>query len=284
MVCLLFGALIAPTDPISAMENLKESDLPKMLQNKIAGESLFNDGVGVVVFIMMTNVVYHGESLYWGKALLDIVWAIGIGSLIGVSMGWMVTRLLRDIEEPAIEMILTLAVATGSYALAEHLNASAPMATVWAGLIIGNMGKTSVLSSTAQRRVHLFWNMLDDLLTTILFVLMGFVLLILKVDIRVSLIAVAAIPVVLIARWFSVWIPISILRKFYPMSRKSVRILTWAGLRGGISLALALSLPEGTTRDLLLVCAWAVVVFSILVQGTTLKRMVESNITVFKEV
>jgi CPA1 family monovalent cation:H+ antiporter len=273
--CLLFGALISPTDPIAVLGILKNAGAPESLNTKITGESLFNDGVAVVLFLSLLGIATgeHEASLFGALGMLGYE-VIG-GALLGFLSGGLVLLMLSRVDDYQVEILLTLALATGGYALAEHLHLSAPIAIVVAGLMIGNHGRRRFMSNKTREHLDDFWELVDEILNAVLFVLIGLEILVLELSGGPLLAGALAIPLVLAARALSVGLPIRMMRRrssdFAP---GTVTLLTWAGLRGGISIALALSLPAGETRDILLSVTYVVVVFSILVQGLTLGPLV----------
>jgi CPA1 family monovalent cation:H+ antiporter len=270
--CALFGALISPTDPIAVGAILRKAGVSPSLLIKITGESLFNDGVGVVLFLVILQMAGaghgHGEVSVAGVLNLLGVEVVG-GLLFGGAMGWTVYRMLRAVDAYQVEILLTLALVTGGYALAQTLHVSGPLAMVVAGLLIGNRGRALAMSERTVRHLDSFWELADEFLNSVLFVMIGFEVLLLDFDPEYLAAGLLAIPLVLSARWISVGLPIQLLRRFREFSFHAVKILTWSGLRGGISVALALSLPAGETRDLLLAVTYVVVTFSIVVQGLT---------------
>lgn len=271
--CLLFGALIAPTDPVGVLGVLKEARVAKSLETQIAGESLLNDGVGVVVFTTVLGVVSTGgEITPGGVVMLFVREAIG-GALFGLATGYVTFRLLRSIDHYQTELLLTLALVVGGYALAEKLHLSAPIAAVVAGLVIGNTGRAHGMSDVTRDHLDKFWGLVDDILNSLLFVLVGFE--VIHISIGAIQFAAGAIAVVLVlaSRLTSVAIPLRILSRWRKVERGEVAILTWGGLRGGISVALALSLPFDGQRPIIVSTTYIVVVFSILVQGLTLGRL-----------
>jgi CPA1 family monovalent cation:H+ antiporter len=270
--CLLFGALISPTDPVAVLGVLKTARVPKSLETQISGESLLNDGVGVVIFTTVLGAVSSGASVTAASiATLFVREAIG-GAVFGFATGYVTFLLLRSIDHYQTELLLTLALVVGGYALAEKLHVSAPIAAVVAGLVIGNTGREHGMSDVTRDHLDKFWSLVDDLLNSILFVLVGFELI--HISLRGVLVAAGAcaIVVVLLARLISVAIPIRVLARWRPVERGEIPILTWGGLRGGISIALALSLGEMAERSLIVSTTYIVVVFSVLVQGLTLGR------------
>ncbi|NEV64854.1 cation:proton antiporter [Thiorhodococcus minor] len=272
--CILFGALISPTDPIAVLGVLKSAGAPDSLKTKIAGESLFNDGVAVVVFLTLAGIATGGhEATTLGFLELFGREAVG-GVLFGLLTGGLAFLMLYRIDNYQVEVLVTLALATGGYALAEHLHISAPIAIVVAGLLIGNEGRKRVMSEKTRQHLDDFWELVDEVLNAVLFVLIGLEILLISLRFDYVLAGALAIPLVLVARLISVGLPIGIMRRFRSFSPGVTSLLTWAGLRGGISVALALSLPAGETRDILVTVTYVIVVFSILAQGLTLGPLV----------
>ncbi|WP_292947824.1 sodium:proton antiporter [Olleya sp. UBA1516] len=274
--CLLFGALISPTDPIAVLGILKKAGVPKKLETKIVGESLFNDGVGVVIFLTIFKIADLGIE---NVSALEVVELFGVevlgGIALGLILGWITYRLMKSIDDYDIEVIITLAAVMGGTVLAQKLHISAPLAMVTAGLVVGNdTVRDSAMSDTTEAYVDKFWELLDILLNTILFVLIGMEMLVLTFKFEYLTAGLLAIPLVLVCRYISLLIPIKFFENKLDFVPKTNLIMTWGGLRGGISIALALGLTEVMERDLILVITYVVVVFSILIQGMTVGKLV----------
>lgn len=277
LYCLLFGALISPTDPIAVLTLLKKLHAPRSLEIKISGEALFNDGVGVVIFLAVYEFATGGQPPDLGHVgVLFLTEAVG-GVLLGLFLGWITYQLLKSIDHYQVEVLLTLGLVTGGYALADALHASGPLATVAAGILIGNRGRHFAMSDMTRERLDMFWELLDEILNAVLFVLIGLEMIVLTFQADYWLAAGLAIPTVLAARFVSVFIPATVMRARKESTPHLVKIMTWGGLRGGISVALALSLPAGGERELILTMTYAVVVFSILVQGLTVPWVVRRS-------
>lgn len=275
--CLLFGALISPTDPIAVMGILKSVGAPKSLETKITGESLFNDGVGVVVFLVLLQIATStgAEQVSAGEvAKLFAVEAVG-GIVFGLILGGIGYWMLSQVDDYTVEILVTLAIVMGGYALALAVHTSGPIAMVVAGLLIGNHGRSFAMSESTREHLDTFWELIDEILNAVLFVLIGLEVLLLSFHGAYMAIGLIAIPLVLVCRFVCVGTPIKVLSLGRTFSPGVVRILTWGGLRGGISIALALSIPTGPERDLILAVTYAVVVFSILVQGLTVGRLIK---------
>lgn len=270
MYCLLFGALISPTDPIAVMGILKSANAPKELELVIAGESLFNDGVGVVIFSLLLGMLTSGVTPTPGQGLELLLHEAGGGLLFGFALGYVTFRLLKSVDNYQVEVLLTLAAVTGGYALASALHVSGPLAMVVAGLIIGNHGRALAMSDTTRRYLDMFWELIDEILNAMLFVLIGMEVLLVAFSVNELAAAVVAVAVTLSARLLTVGMPMGLLQRVFNLPRGSWKVLTWGGLRGGISVALALSLPAGPERNTVVALTYCVVVFSILVQGLSI--------------
>ena len=275
--CLLFGALISPTDPIAVLSILKQAGAPKRLETKIVGESLFNDGVGVVVFITIFKIAQIGGT---EVEVIDIIKLFSQevfgGVLLGLILGWATFKLMKSIDDYDIEVIITLATVMAGTVIAQKLHLSAPLAMVTAGLYVGNdTVRHSAMSKITENYVDKFWELIDILLNTILFVLIGMEMLVLSFEMSYFIAGMVAIPVILTCRYLSLLLPIKFFEKKLDFVPRTNLIMTWGGLRGGISIALALGLSQEMHRDLFLVITYIVVVFSILVQGLTVGKLVK---------
>ena len=270
ITALLFGALISPTDPIAVLEMLRRVGAPAALKAQLAGESLFNDGIGAVIFLALIEASTTGTLPSPGRFLLLLLLKAVGGIALGVALGYLTYRLLLLVDNYQIEVLLTLALAMGGYALADALNISAPLEAVAAGLLVSSHARKFAMSDLSRDNVDTFWDLLDTIFNVVLFLLLGLELLILPLRSKFLVAGLLAIPVVLIARGASVSLAIKTISLFHPKVPGTIRILTWGGLRGGLAVALALSLPQEAERNLLLVSTYVVVVFSIVVQGLTI--------------
>jgi Na+:H+ antiporter len=281
MWALVFGSLISPTDPVAVLAIMKNIAVPDALRAKIAGESLLNDGVGVVVFTIMVAIAMgttgsNGEEIGTLAAIkLFAVEAMG-GAVLGLIAGSIAYGMMRLVDEYVIEVMITLALVAGTYALALRLHLSGPIAVVVAGVLIGNHGAKFAMSKTTREHVFQFWTLIDEILNSVLFLLIGLEVLLIGREFEQVWLALAAIPIVLAARLLAVSVPIGLMSVRRTFEDGTIRILTWGGIRGGISVALALSLPETPYKDSILTATYVVVVFSILVQGLTMKWLVGS--------
>ncbi len=275
--CLLFGSLIAPTDPIAVIGILKKAGVPKSLETKITGESLFNDGVAVVVFLVIMGIIAGGHDVTaWHIILLFIEEAIG-GVFFGFAIGWLAYLMLKSVDNYQVEVLLTLALVMGGYALAHAIHVSGPIAMVVAGIFIGNRGRLFAMSDKTREHLDSFWELMDEILNAVLFLLIGLEVLVITTKGSYLIAGLVMIPVVLLARFISVGLPVTFMRRIRDFSPNAVKIMTWGGLRGGISVALALSIPSGPEKEAILTVTYIIVVFSILVQGLTIQRLVASK-------
>ncbi len=276
--CLIFGSLIAPTDPVAVLGILKTVKVPSSLKAKIAGESLFNDGVGVVVFTILVAIATQSPSddaigAYEITRLFLL--EAGGGAVLGLATGYIAYLALKSIDEYTIEVLITLALVMMSYSLAYALHFSGPIAVVIAGLLIGNRGMRFAMSDSTRDHVHKFWTLLDEILNAALFLIIGFEILAITETATNLAATLLMIPVVLLARFIAVGLPISLLSLKAKYTPGAVAVLTWGGLRGGISVALVLSLPNIPEKESLLAITYGVVIFSIIIQGLTVKKVVE---------
>lgn len=271
---LLFGALIAPTDPVAVMAILKKAGVKKSLETKVVGESLFNDGIAVVVFIVLLHVLQGEEPTISGISMLFLVEAGG-GALLGFVLGYIAYRLLATIDHYQVEILLTLALVMGGYQLASMIHVSGPIMVVVAGLLIGNHGRSFAMSDTTRDNLDNFWELCDEILNAVLFLLIGLEVFVLSNELGAYEVGLLMIPLLLAIRFVSIAIPIGALMKRRTFSKGVIPILTWGGLRGGISVALALSLPDSAERDFILVVTYCIVVFSIIVQGLSVGKLVQ---------
>ena len=278
LIALVFGALISPTDPVAVLGILRETNLPKTLETQIAGESLFNDGVGYVIFLVLVGLAFphgdsHGSGLI-GALELFLIEAVG-GALLGISLGWLVFRVMRRIDDYSLEVLITLGLAFGGYELAVFLGVSAPIMAVCAGLLIGDVGSRHGMSEETRLYVNAFWKLVDEILNAVLFLMIGFEVFAITLDLDNFQAAAAAIVLALLGRLAAVAIPVMMLSPFRSFANGVVPIMTWGGLKGGISVALALSLPDTEWKPLILTATYVVVVFSIIIQGLSVGRLAQ---------
>lgn len=272
--CLIFGALISPTDPIAVLGILTKANVPKKIESTIVGESLFNDGIGVVVFVALLTTLNStsGQIDYQNFVRLFIQEAVG-GALFGLLLGFVLHRMLRSIDNYETEVLLTLAFVMAGYASCIHFHISGPLAMVIMGLFVGNYKNKTAMSDHTQEYVHKFWNLLDVILNAILFIIIAFVLVVINLKSTYMIIGLVSIFLVLIARTVVVYLPKIIFPRFTNITSGEAKVLVWGGLRGGLSIALVLSLPSGEPKELLTIATYFCVVFSILVQGLTIEKL-----------
>ena len=275
IMCLVFGSLISPTDPIAVLGILKNAKAPKSLEVKITGESLFNDGVGVVIFLVLAEIaagIHEPTPIHIVGMFVQE--ALG-GAVFGLVLGMIGYGLLKSIDQYQVEVLITLGIVTGGYALASALHLSGPIAIVVAGLIIGNQGRAFAMSAQTRKHLDGFWELLDEILNAVLFVLIGLEVLVLTFTQKYLFASLLLIPLILLCRLFAIGVPLTLMRQVREFTPNAIWLMTWGGLRGGISVALALSLPASTERDMILTITYAVVVFSIVVQGLTMEKLVK---------
>ncbi|MBV1918264.1 MAG: sodium:proton antiporter [Sphingomonadaceae bacterium] len=273
--CFVFGALISPTDPVAVMGVMKRASMPETLQATVAGESLFNDGVGVVIFSILVAIALGTEPFSLGIAAMHFLQEAGGGALLGLLSGWVAYRAMQSIDEYNIEVLISLAVVMGGYSLAMTLHVSGPVAMAVAGLIIGNHGVAYAMSDQTRDYLIKFWALVDEILNAVLFLLIGLEVIVLAMDGRYILAGIGAILIALAARIIAVGLPLRAMKRMIDMGPLALPTLVWGGLRGGISVALALSLPESPIRAELLVATYAVVLFAVIVQGGTIGSLIE---------
>jgi len=273
--CLLFGALISPTDPIAVLSILKKAGISESIETKITGESLFNDGVGVVVFLTLFNIASEGISeISTSEIMVLLAKEILGGIVLGLFLGYTGFIMLKKINHYQTEVLITLAMVMGGITLAPMLHFSGPLAMVVAGLFIGNKGALEAMSEETSDYIHKFWEMVDEIFNAVLFVLIGLELLVIPFSLSYLYVGIVAIIVVIVSRFISLIIPSYLFRLKYEFPKKTFLIMTWGGLRGGISIALALSLTGGMERDMIISVTYIVVLFSIIVQGLSLEKVV----------
>lgn len=271
--CLLFGALISPTDPVAVLSILKEAKVRKSLETKIAGESLFNDGVAVVVFAVILQLAQEGPNPTVGYAAWLLLKEAGGGFLLGIALGVGAARAMRRIDDYKVSVLITLSVVMGGYLIARELHISGPLTMVFAGLIIGNFKKRFAMSPVTKDYLDKFWELNDEILNAILFLFIGFNLLMVKDINNYWIPGLSCVVLVLFSRFISIWLPTKFIKFRNKFDSGTIKMLVWGGLRGGVSIALALSINDGPYKDIIIAITYFVVVFSIVVQGLTIGRV-----------
>ena len=271
--CLVLGAVLGPTDPVAVAGIIKAVGLPAALEAVIVGESLFNDGVGVVLFTVMLGIATGSTGLAAGPVALAFLQEAVGGALLGLCTGWIAYEAMRQIDEYRLELMISLALATGTYSLANGLHMSGPIAVVVAGILIGNKGVQYAMSENTRRHLHDFWSLVDEILNALLFLLIGFEILAIDYHAYALIAALVAIPLSLVVRAVSIVASSTFLHLRTPNKIGAIAVLTWGGLRGGISVAMALTMPATSYRDQMLAVCYAIVVFTIIVQGLTIGRV-----------
>ncbi|MBY0579611.1 MAG: sodium:proton antiporter [Burkholderiales bacterium] len=274
LYAMLFGAILSPTDPIAVIGIIKKMNAPKAIETKIAGESLFNDGVAIVFYLIILELINGGVAPTFTRAAGLLVQEAGGGLLIGWAIGWIARRMLSGIDAYQAELLITLAVASGGYLLAEKLHVSAPIAMVVSGIIIGNRRRNAF---SARKREHIdsFWELVDEILNAVLFILIGLEMMVIHIDLSAAILSSLCIPVALAARFVSIGIPVQLMRPVYAFQRGTTAVMTWGGLRGALSIAMVLALHRQDIKDVFLPCVYFVAVFSIAVQGMTFGRLLK---------
>ena len=272
-----FGALISPTDPVAVISTLKHVTIPKSVETEMQGEALFNDGIGIVIFTVIVGYAGGESHPGIGGVALDLLREAGGGLALGLATGYAAYRAMRAVDDYPVEVLITLALVTGTYAVAQMLGASGPLAIVAAGLLIGHLGPRDAMSDHTLGYVKALWTLIEDILNSVLFLLIGLELALLRFDPGDVALAALAIPAVLLGRLVAVALPVPF-RQDLGRSLRDIPFLVWAGVRGGISIALALSLPDGDAKPTILVATYAVVIFTVVVQGATLKPLAERTL------
>ncbi|MBB71962.1 MAG: sodium:proton antiporter [Legionellales bacterium] len=280
--CMLFGALISPTDPIAVLAMFRQLGAPKEMSIFLEGESLFNDGVGIVIFLTLYELAFNGHDISARAVSLLFLRQAGGGIIYGLILGYVAHQLMKSADNHRLQILLTIAVATGGYAFAQILDISGPLAMVVAGIMVGNRVKELNNEGESARRLHLFWEVIDEVLNILLFVLIGFELLIITMPVNQLVAALVAVPLVLGVRFVCVALPMQYFKRKQTYFPHMVKILTWGGLRGGLAVALALALPQSEYRNLILMMTYTVVIFAILFQGMTIKPMIAQSLRLQK--
>lgn len=274
---LLFGAIISPTDPIAVMAIFKSVGAPKSQETKLTGESLFNDGLAIVIFTIVLSAVNGSEEITFADVYTLFIQEVFGGVILGMLLGYIATKMISSIEEYDVEILITIALVFAIYIASHNLHVSNPIAAVVAGLLLGNHGKKLAMSKKTIEHLDNFWHLIDEILNATLFVLLGLTLMTMSFTMDGMLLSIFAIVIVLLARFVGIGLLITLFKPLRSFSSNTIKVLTWAGLRGGISVALSLSLPESEYKDIILVMTYIVVVFSIIIQGLTLGHLVKKS-------
>jgi CPA1 family monovalent cation:H+ antiporter len=275
LYALLFGAILSPTDPIAVLAIIKKMGAPKPIETKIAGESLFNDGVAIVIFLTLLELITAGGEPKISSTLLLLLQQAGGGLLAGAIIGWGAHRMIQQTGAYHVQVLITLAVVSGGYLLAEKLHVSAPLAMVAAGIIIGNQGRDNALTDKAREHLNFFWELIEEILNAVLFLLIGLEMMVIKVEGAIAFLGPLCILAALVSRYISIAIPIRLMKPYYAFMKGTPAVMTWGGLRGALSIAMVLALSEQHIKELFLPSVYAVVVFSIAVQGLTFSRLLK---------
>lgn len=275
LYALLFGAILSPTDPVAVRSIIKKMQVSKKLETIIIGESLFNDGVAIVFFLSILELLKVGGETGIVDVIKLLLLEVGGGILFGGLLGWIAYQMLLKIDAYQVELFITLAVTTGGYVLADKLNFSAPLTMVIAGLIIGNHGRAHAMSDKTKKYIYSFWEAIDEILNAVLFFLIGLEMIVISPTFTIALLGLSCIPIAIVARFISIAIPLTMVKRFYSSMRGIIIILTWGGLRGALSIAMVLSLEAPGIKEIFLPCIYFVVTFSIIVQGLTLKNILK---------
>lgn len=273
VMSFLFGAILSPTDPIAIMSIIRKLRISKTLETTIVGESLFNDGVSIVLFLGLIEIIQSGTNVDYGNVFGFFIFEVGGGILFGSLIGWLAYQLLRKTDNYNVELFITLSITTGGYALADNFQFSAPLAMVIAGIIIGNRGRSHAMSNETRKYIDNFWEAIEEILNAILFFLIGLEMIVISATWEIIILGFICIFIALLARLISIALPLIIFKPSYAKKPGYIILLTWAGLRGALSIAMVLTLDSSNTKIILLPCIYIVVVFSIIVQGLSLTKV-----------